>query len=213
MRIPVNLASEPFQRTRRVVVGTAAAAVLMLGSLALLIALSLMERGQTDQMLATISGLESRVAKLAQEEARLQGILRKPQNAVVLERSLFLNSLLYAKGISWTRLFDDLEAVMPHNVRLISIRPQVSANQVAGSGNEVLLEMEVGSESEAPVGQLLVKLENSARFGLTTLQNRVPPSQNEPLLRYRFTVVYRQALESPKPVAVTNGSQPAKGVL
>ena len=67
------------------------------------------------------------------DRIRLESVLRQPENAEVLERNLFLNSLLYAKGISWTRLFDDLEKVMPHNVRLVSIRPQATGQ------NEILL--------------------------------------------------------------------------
>ena len=54
-------------------------------------------------------------------------MLRKPENAEVLERSVFLNALLVRKGISWTRIFADLEKVLPHNVRIIQIHPSVDA--------------------------------------------------------------------------------------
>ena len=47
------------------------------------------------------------------EQARQDAILRQPENAEVLERSLFLNALLYRKGISWTRIFADLEKSFP----------------------------------------------------------------------------------------------------
>jgi type IV pilus assembly protein PilN len=191
LRVPVNLASEPFVSTRRVVVGTITAAALLTGSLALLVSLSLMERGQADQVAREIVQLESRMKTLAAEQARLESILRQPENAAVLERSLFLNQLLYAKGISWTRLFDDLEKVLPHNVRLVSIRPQVNAQ------SQVLLDMVVGAESESPVIQFLVRLENSPQFGLTTPHNRMPPTQSEPLLRWRFSANYTQKLGTP----------------
>ena len=57
------------------------------------------------------------------EQAKLDAVLRKPENAQVLDRSVLLNSLLYRKGISWTKIFADLEKMLPHNVRVISIRP------------------------------------------------------------------------------------------
>ena len=64
-----------------------------------------------------------------------------PQNAVVLERSVLLNQLIERKSISWTRIFSDLEQVMPYNVALISVRlPQIN------SRNEVLLDMVVGAK-------------------------------------------------------------------
>ena len=47
------------------------------------------------------------------EQAQLDAVLRKPENAEVLERSVFLNALLVRKGISWTRIFADLEKVLP----------------------------------------------------------------------------------------------------
>lgn len=196
LRVPVNLASEPFIGTRRVVAGTVAAAVLLSTSLALLISLSLMERGHADEMQRTLARLESESRALASERASLEAVLRRPENAAVLERSLFLNELLYAKGISWTRLFDDLEQVMPHDVRLVSIRPQIT-----GQNNQVLLDVVVGAQSEQPVIDLLVRLEKSPRFGRATPHNRMPPTQSEPLLRWRFSANYNQDLDASTPDA------------
>jgi len=59
----------------------------------------------------------------------------------VLERSVFLNAVLYRKGISWTRIFADLEKTVPYNVKVLAIRPSVN------SQNEVMLDMTVGADS------------------------------------------------------------------
>ena len=187
-KMAVNLASEPFERTRPMLVASAVAAALLVGLLAVLVALSVTERGQAAELRQTISRLEAKRRTLNAEQARLEATLRQPENAEVLARSLFLNSLLYAKGISWTRLFDDLEKVMPYNVRLISIRPQ------AGGQGEIQLDMVVGADSAEPVVQLLTRLESSPVFGATLIHNRWPPTQSEPLLRYRVSVSYVQKL-------------------
>ncbi|MGE5648349.1 MAG: hypothetical protein ACM336_21430 [Acidobacteriota bacterium] len=184
----INLASEPFRPARPVIVASGAAAVLLLGLLGLLIALSVMESGQAAEARGAIDRLEKQSKQMNAEQARLEGVLRQPENAAVLERNLFLNSLIYAKGISWTRLFDDLEKVMPHNVRLISIRPQTSGQ------NEVMLDMILGAESAEPVLKMLRTLEGSPLFGATRIHNRFPPTQSEPLLRYRVSVNYVQKL-------------------
>ncbi len=188
MKVPINLASEPFRPMRRMLAASVAAAVLLVGLLGLFIMLSVIQRGQAAQMHASIDRLQAQLRALSEEQSHLEGVLHRPENAEVLERSLFLNSLLYAKGISWTRLFGDLEKVMPYNVRLISIRPQVNAE------NEISLEMVVGAESSEPVIQMLTRLENSPQFGTTLIHNRIPPSQSEPLLRYRVSVNYAQKL-------------------
>lgn len=187
-RIGVNLASEPFARTRPVIVGTAAASVLLVGLLILLITLSVLEKGQAAEASANIARLERQTRALNAEQTRLEGILRQPENAEVLERSLFLNNLLYAKGISWTRLFDDLEKVMPHNVRLMTIRPQAMGQ------SDVMLDMVVGAEFPGPVVEMFKNLESSPMFKDTLVHNSFPPTQTEPLLRYRVSVSYAQKL-------------------
>jgi Tfp pilus assembly protein PilN len=188
-KVAVNLASEPFERTRPMLVASAVAAFFLVLLLAVLVALSVTERGQAAELRQTIARLEARRRTLNAEQTRLEATLRQPENAEVLARSLFLNNLLYAKGISWTRLFDDLEKVMPFNVRLISIRPQ------AGGPGEIQLDMVVGAESAEPVVQLLTRLEGSPMFGATLIHNRWPPTQSEPLLRYRVSVSYVQKLQ------------------
>jgi hypothetical protein len=79
--------------------------------------------------------------------------------------------------------------VMPHNVRLIQVRlPQIN------SQNEVLLDMVVGARAPEPVIDFLKRLQGSPQFGPATVYSSQPPSQNEPLYRYRVTVNYGQKL-------------------
>jgi len=43
----------------------------------------------------------------------MDAVLHQPENASVLERSVFLNDLIYHKAISWSRMFADLEKTAP----------------------------------------------------------------------------------------------------
>ena len=54
--------------------------------------------------------------------------------------------------------------------------------------------MTVGAESPAPVVDLLTRLESSEVFGATTVYSFLPPSQSDPLYRYRVSVNYGQKL-------------------
>ena len=189
MRIPINLAAEPFRKDRAMLAASAAVGIVMTGTLAMLIFLAVNERGQVRDTLEEISRLEEQLRVVTAEQNKLEAVLRRPENAEVLDRSVFINTLLRRKGISWTRLFGDLEQVMPHNVRLVSIRlPQINAQ------NEVVLDMVVGAQNAEPVVELLKRLEQSPLFGSFELQSSQPPSQSEPLFRYRFTVNYAQKL-------------------
>ena len=188
MRFTVNLASEPFRRDRPMVAASVAVGLLLSATLAMLISLALLERGAAAETRQDIAALNRTLGSLNQEQARLGSTLRQPENAEVLGTVVFINSLLYRKGISWTRMFSDLEGVMPYNVRLISIRPQVNAR------NEVLLDMVVGAQSLPPVIDMLRRMEGSALFGSTEVHNTQPPTQTEPLYRCRVTVNYGQIL-------------------
>jgi hypothetical protein len=52
--------------------------------------------------------------------------------------------------------------------------------------------MMVGAEATEPVVDLLMKLEGSDAFGATSIHSSLPPSQTEPLYRYRLSVSYAQ---------------------
>ncbi|MGH9722690.1 MAG: hypothetical protein ACRD8O_20975 [Bryobacteraceae bacterium] len=186
MKIAINLASEPFRRDRPVIAGSFVVGALLAGLLGLLIYLSLTERTQLAETHATIDRLNASIRAVATEQEKIEAVIRRPENAEVFERSVFLNSLLTRKGISWTQIFADLEKTLPHNVRVISIRPWMN------SRSQVNLDMNVGSEQTEPLIELLKRLESSDLFGRTSVSNRLPPTQNEPMYRYRVNVNYAQ---------------------
>lgn len=189
MRIPINLASEPFRRDRPLIVASIATAVLMSAVLCVLTYLIFNERGRMAETRAAIANMESQVRTRTAEQTKLDETLRKPENAEVLERNFLLNMLVERKSISWTRIFSDLEKVMPYDVALVSVRlPQIN------SRNEVLLDMTVGAQGPEPVIRLFKALEASPLFGPPSVQSSNPPSQTDPLYRYRLTVTYAQKL-------------------
>ncbi|HET8547769.1 MAG TPA: hypothetical protein VFL57_07195 [Bryobacteraceae bacterium] len=188
MRIPVNLASEPFRRDRPLIVGSVAAGLVLIGTLAMFTFIALREREHTAEARETLARLNAQLRTLASEQAKLDSILRQPRNAEVLDRSEFVNSLLLRKGVSWTKIFEDLEVVVPHNIRVIQVRPQINPK------NELLLDMIVGAQAGENILNLLMQLEASDVFGATTIHSIQPPSQADPLYRYRVSVRYAQKL-------------------
>lgn len=147
------------------------------------------QRHQAADTRQLIDRLNAQLKTLSTDQAKLNATLRLGENSEVLERSVFLNSLIDRKAISWTKIFADLEKVMPYNVRLVNVRlPEVD------SKNNVLLDMVVGAKEVAPVIQLLNKFEAAPQFGPTDLQNQMPPSQTEPMWRFHVVVTYAQKL-------------------
>jgi type IV pilus assembly protein PilN len=190
MRIPINLASEPFRRDRPQLLAYGVCAMALVALLGVLIFLIFSERDRLRETRASVDTLNTELQKISSQQAQLDATLRQPANAEVLERSVLLNALIERKSISWVKIFSDLEGVLPNNVKIIQVRlPQITAR------NEVTLDMEVGAQDPAQVIEFLKRLEASPVFGQTSNPRSTPPTQNEPLYRYQVTVNYAQKLD------------------
>jgi len=135
-----------------------------------------------------LSVLDNQIATVGKEQAALESKIRMPGNDVVLDRSILINTLIGRKAISWTHIFSDLETVVPWNVRILTIRPQVNAK------DQLFLDMTVAADSPEQVIGFIVKLEGSDVFGSTAVSGITPPTQNDPFYRYRLSVNYAQKL-------------------
>jgi type IV pilus assembly protein PilN len=188
MRTNLNLATNPFGRDRIFYLASGLTGILLLAAALFMVGTFTSTYRRSPELDRRIDGYRRQLATLAQKQAQLDGVLRRPENSVVLEQSLFLNDLLYRKGISWTRTFADLEQLMPPRVRLIGIRPQVNAE------NEVSLDMQIGTETREAFVEFLKAVESSEQFRSAMLHGDAPPTENQPLFRFRLTVTYDQKL-------------------
>ena len=188
MRLELNLATKPFGRRRLFWVSASSAGMMLLGIAAALVTLYVQNREPAPRFVLKEAELRSQLRALQAEEADLKRKFTEPANAEVLERSLFLNELLYRKGISWTRTFSDLELIFPPRVRVEQIRPQVTPD------NDVLLEMTVGAETRPDFIDLLKVLEESEVFGTPDVRGSSPPTEQDPVFKYRLLVRYEQQL-------------------
>jgi type IV pilus assembly protein PilN len=188
MRIPINLASQPFRRDRAMLLASIAVSLLLCGTLAVLISLARADNSQLADLHHEVDRLNARIQQVTTEQTRLDGVLRQPKNAEVLEQSVFLNALLLRKGISWTRIFADLEKVMPYNVRVIQIRPSVN------SQDQISLDMTVGANEMIPVISMYEALQKDALFSRSEVKVLSPPTQSDPFYKCRVSVDYAQKL-------------------
>ena len=188
MKYSINLASQPLRRDRAMI----AASVVVIAALAVTFAALLVfiqqDRVQTAGLRQSVARLQRQVAAASQDQSRLDGVMRQPQNASVLEWSALINTLIYHKAISWSQLFADLEKTLPYNVKVVMIHPSIDAL------NHVKLDMTLGSDKPDQIVQALKSFETSPAFGTVIPGNELPPTQAEPLWRYRLTVNYAQKL-------------------
>lgn len=188
MRIPINLAREPFRRDRPMLVGAALLALLLTGTLVFLISLAVKDRRETRETRQALNRVNRQLANVRTGQAQLDAQMRQPANAVALDRSVLINTLIKRKAISWTRIYADLDKVLPPNVRILTVRPQVNAQ------DQVYLDLTVAADSPEPVIAFLVKLEGSDVFGSTAVGTGIPPTETDHFYRYRLSVNYAQKL-------------------
>ena len=190
----INLASQPFRRERAQNALLAGIGTLLACSLLVLTGLILHARAQAADLRRVIDAEQAELARSQRAQAGYTTVLAKPANSDVFAQSVLLNELIARRAVSWTRVFEDLGTVLPENMRLLSIQlPQVAAEE--GPGQErVQLDMWVGTEQPTSVIGLLKRLESSKLFGDASVMTQAPPTQNDPLFKYRLTVAYAQQL-------------------
>src|SRR6185503_19223844 len=168
MRIDINLATRPYEDTRQFWTywGTGLALLAVATALLLFMTVTGFMRARGDR--TQISKLEEQIAAYDHEKAQAEALLNQPQNRELRDQSRFLNELFERKAFSWTRVFEDLEQVMPAHLRVISIHPNVSGD------NNVTIKLVVGGESQMQALDLVRKMENSQHFK----QTRIDASQS-----------------------------------
>ena len=95
---------------------------------------------------------------LQKQVAALESTLDRPEAAAKLNEIGFINGLIARKDLSWTRLFGNLEDMVPDSVHLVSLRPDVSP------GGAVVLHLEAAGRSIADVSRFIEALEKSPEF-------------------------------------------------
>ena len=188
MKIPINLASQPFRRDRGMLVASVALCVVLMLTLGGLGYLYSLDEAQGSAVRLEIAKIDRRISRAQKDQAALDAILHKPENAMVLERSVFINTLIYHKAISWSQLFSDLETTIPYNVKLMALVPSVTTD------NKVVLDITVAADKPEAMLEFVRALEKSKAFRNVIPHNTHPPAQSEPFYSTLITVNYVHAL-------------------
>jgi type IV pilus assembly protein PilN len=164
MRVDINLATRPYEDSSSMWLrwGGALAALSLFTLVLVYMVIAGWVAARKDRSL--IAQREEQIAARDQEKSRAEGILNLPENRSTRDRSQFLNELFRRKAFSWTRVFEDLERVMPARLHLVSIQPATA------SDNQLEFKLVVAGESRDRALELVRKMESSQRFQQTQIQ-------------------------------------------
>lgn len=188
MQIELNLASRPAGGYRAFFMLASLVAASLVAGAALLIASYLGSGRLPAELLEEERRLLAEQGRLSNLGAEATAKIRDIRAGEILDRTAFLNELLIRKGISWTRTFLDLAQVLPPNVRVLTIQPEVAY------GDTIRLDMTVGARQPGDFIEFLKSLEGSELFGFPGLRGSAPPSDSDTTFRYQLAVEYDQQL-------------------
>ncbi len=184
----LNLATTPAGGYRAFFSLACVAAAALLGAAGVLVADFARSEGPPEGLLEQERRLLAERRALDQQAAQASAAVRGTRATEILDRTALLNELLIRKGVSWTHTFLDLEQVLPPNVRMLTIEPEVAV------GDTIWLDMTVSAKAPADFIGFLKALEGSSLFGSPALRGSAPPADGDPTFRYQLSVEYDQQL-------------------
>jgi Tfp pilus assembly protein PilN len=158
MRLDVNLATHPYEDTRQFWVRWGSAVALIAILTGALVYTTVMEWGFAQKDRQIMSQYQAQIANRDQERSRAEAVLNRPENRTTRDRSQFLNELIERKAFSWTQVFADLERMMPKQLHVVSIHPEVTED------NQLQIKLVVAGESSERALDLVRRMEESPRF-------------------------------------------------
>ena len=198
MRLNINLATKPYLDLRRVLLQWGWLVVALAIATFLLVGMAISSWHESRDVNARISAVRSEIAQLDQQRKQALQVLGSAQNATVVNNAKFLNELIARKSFSWTRVFMQLEEMMPPRLHVVSIAPELQPQ----SGT-VLVRLTVAGTSRDAAVELVKRLEQSPSFrdARIVAETEVTDKNSTDTVRFQVTAVYVPGTHARPPAA------------
>jgi Tfp pilus assembly protein PilN len=157
MKIRLNVATQPLDSHRRFLAGAMALGAIGLVALLLLSTSVYHTWRQNRGERATIGQYQNQLETMSAQRQQLAAFFDSSRTKTVMDRAAFLNSLIDQRSFPWTKIFTDLEKVLPPGVRVVSIAPKMENGQVE-------VKLVVGAASDKSKIDFLDALQSSTAF-------------------------------------------------
>ncbi len=192
MRLNINLATRPYEDLGKFLARWGTLTALLAAVTAGLCFMAYSNWYKSSDVNRQIADLNQKLEQLDKEREAAIDTLNKPENKGVADQSRFLNDAIQRKSLSWTRIFMDLEKIMPTQLHVISITPEL------GRGNQILIRLSVAGQSREKAIELVRKMEDSATFKNAELhsESMVTSSNTGDRVQFDITSNYVPAPET-----------------
>ncbi len=210
--LDLNLARKPFVNARPI--GRVAVLLWLLGSILLVFNALLYwdyftsSEDRRDDLAATQARIAEHEAAISTLRDQIQSLQLPQQNAQVA----FLNRKIAERTFGWSRLFDDLEEVLPGNVRLLSLSPKSEEvdprrSPQPNERERVRLQIDCIAKDGGAQLEFIDQLFAAPAFSVPQLtSDAVDPAG---LIRFQLSVWYHPKLATPETVTSADPADPA----
>lgn len=185
MKARLNLATKPLQAQRKFLAGSS-----FLGIAAAVVFAGLgwhvyQAREANAEMRTRYESIQTQVAELESQRAALERFFNQSENHNSSDRAAFINGLIDARSFNWTRMFMDLEKIVPGGARVVSVEPKQEKGVIQ-------LKFTIGATSDEAELKFIKALEESGSFthvNLVTVHTSVNNSNTDPIV-FELTAEY-----------------------
>jgi Tfp pilus assembly protein PilN len=157
MKLRLNLSTTPLDNKRPFLAATGVLAVAGLLTFLLLGHAAYSSWRSSRDLRSEISRWQTEIRVNHEKQAELETYFQTAQAKQVLDRAAFLNSLIGQRSFPWTKVFMDLEQILPPGVRVVNISPKLENGRAQ-------VELTIGAESDESKIKFLQNLERSKVF-------------------------------------------------
>ena len=155
--LKTNLATRPFYNERAIHVLVAAAAAIVLLITVLNVSRVVTLSRHSTELSARTSSARAEALRLSTEATRIRRTINKDELALIVGAAGEANALIDQRTFSWTEFFNQIEATIPPDVMLTSVRPSFKDGVTSVS-------MIVLAKKPADVDEFVEKLEATGAF-------------------------------------------------
>lgn len=159
-----NLATRPFYNERAIHMLLGVAALIVLAITVLNVSRIVTLSRRSTELSARTNGDRAEASRLSTEATRIRRTINKDELALVVNAAQEANALIDQRTFSWTEFFNQIEATIPPDVMLTSVRP--SFKDGVTSVTMIVLARQV-----ADIDEFIEKLEATGFF-----ENLIPAS-------------------------------------
>lgn len=184
MKTRLNLASRPFRNRALPWTVTAIIALASTVALMLIVRASFQTNAQAQAIESDVTRLQRDVDGAKRRANEIKSVFTPAQ----FETLKSAHALVDRKRFSWSRLFGDLEAVLPGSVRV----SRITVKKVTAMGDltEADLELVVASKSPTTVTDMIADMERGGVFRAELMSQNTQRGRGETGAEYELSVHY-----------------------